>query len=260
MLRRLLAHPLTRDLDLDSPETTELRREIIQSKPFLRKIYEEWYRILASRFPSSDLKRVLEIGSGAGFLNQVAPDVISSDLLHLAGLRLVMDAQRIPAADRALHGLLMVNVLHHIPDIPMLFREASRSIKAGGVIVMIEPWITTWSRLVYTKLHHEPLDDQVAEWKIQGEGPLSGANSALPWIVFHRDLVRFRQDFPEWEVKEVRPFMPLLYLLSGGISLRNLMPDFSFGFWRLIESLLTPINPYIAMFAIITLQKKSVYE
>lgn len=258
MLRNILSHPLTRDLDLDSPETTELRRQIIQSKPFLKKIYEEWYDMLISRFPDGNLKRVFEIGSGAGFLGQVAPDVISSDLLHIAGVDLVMDAQCIPAADEGLHGLLMVNVLHHIPDTRSLFREASRSLEVGGMIVMIEPWLTTWSRMVYTKLHHEPLDDQAAEWKIQGEGPLSGANSALPWIVFHRDLARFQRDFPEWEVREVRPFMPLRYLLSGGISLRNLMPGFSFGFWRLIETLLTPLNHHISMFAIITLQKRSI--
>ena len=37
---RLLALPATRGLDLDAPETTALRREIVRGKPFLRAVYE----------------------------------------------------------------------------------------------------------------------------------------------------------------------------------------------------------------------------
>ena len=40
---KLLEHPLTKSLDLDDPKTTVLRKRIIQEKPFLRKIYKEWY-------------------------------------------------------------------------------------------------------------------------------------------------------------------------------------------------------------------------
>jgi hypothetical protein len=38
MIKSVLAHPLTRGLDIDDPRTTGLHREIIQSKRFLRKI------------------------------------------------------------------------------------------------------------------------------------------------------------------------------------------------------------------------------
>ena len=43
MLRSILAHPLTRGRSIDDPVTTDLRRSIITSKPFLRAIYEDWY-------------------------------------------------------------------------------------------------------------------------------------------------------------------------------------------------------------------------
>ena len=54
MIKRLLAHPLTRGLDLDDPRTTELRRTIIQSKPFLRALYTEWYREVCEVLPAGD--------------------------------------------------------------------------------------------------------------------------------------------------------------------------------------------------------------
>ena len=43
LLNYLLAHPLTRGLDIDDPMVTLLRKKIIQSKPFLKNIYKEWY-------------------------------------------------------------------------------------------------------------------------------------------------------------------------------------------------------------------------
>jgi len=51
LLRRWLAHPLTASLADDDPKTTELRKQIIQSKPFLKAIYEEWYERLAAEVP-----------------------------------------------------------------------------------------------------------------------------------------------------------------------------------------------------------------
>jgi hypothetical protein len=46
MLKKLLAHPLTRGLEPDDPRTTELRRRIIRGKKFLHRINEEWYEIV----------------------------------------------------------------------------------------------------------------------------------------------------------------------------------------------------------------------
>lgn len=72
MLKALLAHPLTRGLDIDDPQTTHLRQQIIQEKYFLRKIYEEWYQSIAASLPSG-YGAVLELGSGAGFYERICP-------------------------------------------------------------------------------------------------------------------------------------------------------------------------------------------
>ena len=69
MIKSILAHPLTRGMDIDDPRTTELRLQIVRSKRFLRKIYEEWYRDIVAALPPCD-GPVLELGSGAGFLGE----------------------------------------------------------------------------------------------------------------------------------------------------------------------------------------------
>jgi len=85
---------------------------------------------------------------------------------------------------------------------------------------------------------------------------LSGANSALPWIIFDRDRTRFEREFPEWQIHTIKPFMPFRYLLSGGVSMHSLMPGWSFALWRNLENLLRPWMKSLAMFALIVLRKK----
>jgi 2-polyprenyl-3-methyl-5-hydroxy-6-metoxy-1,4-benzoquinol methylase len=48
----------------------------------------------------------------------------------------------------SLRGIVMTNVLHHIPDARAFLKEAARCLHPGGVIAMIEPWVSPWSRLI----------------------------------------------------------------------------------------------------------------
>jgi hypothetical protein len=249
-LRRILAHPLTRGLPIDHPQTTELRRAIIQSKPFLRKIYEDWYRQIAEHLPDGS-RFALELGSGAGFLSNHIPNLIASEILQTSGIDVVLDGQMLPFSDSSLRGIVMTDVLHHIPDCRAFFSEASRCLGAGGRIVMIEPWATRWARFVYTRLHHEPFRTDSADWTFPASGPLSGANGAIPWLVFERDAAQFRHQFPALQLLRIKPLMPLRYLLSGGVSMRSPVPAFSYSLWAAIERLL----PNSAMFALIVLEK-----
>jgi SAM-dependent methyltransferase len=250
-----LAIRATRDLHVDDPRTTMLRREILESKPFLRKVYLEWYRRILESLPPSE-GRVLELGSGGGFIQQLLPSVLTSEIVAWQGTALVADGQCLPLRSGSLRAIVMTGVFHHLPDVESFLREAARCVRPGGVVAMVEPWVSPWSRIVYRRLGHEPFDPDATEWAFPSDGPLSGANGALPWIVFRRDRRRLERDRPEWSIERVEPFMPLRYLLSGGVSLKSLMPGFSFGLWTLAERALGPVMENVAMFALIVLRRK----
>jgi SAM-dependent methyltransferase len=255
MLKTWLTHPLTRGLDLDDPHTTCLRWQIIREKPFLRKIYEEWYEAIAWALPKSN-GVIVELGSGGGFLSDFIPGLITSEVFMCPGVSAVLDALRLPFGDASLGAIVMTNVFHHLSQPGRFFSEAERCIKPGGTIVMIEPWVTGWSRFVYRWLHHEPFQPEAATWEFPSTGPLSGANGALPWIVFERDRARFQEEFPQWYIWRIKPMMPFRYLVSGGVSMRSLMPEWSFGCWRWLENRIKPWMAHLGMFAQIILQKK----
>ncbi len=252
MLTRLLHHPLTRGLDIDAPETTHLRRQIVCEKRFLRRLYEDWYAALRAAVPAGP-GAVLELGSGGGFLREVIPDLVTSDVFPVPGVDQVVDAHELPFEDGALRAVLMTNVLHHLADVRRFFREAARCVRPGGVMALVEPWNTPWSRFVYRHFHYEPFDPATASWTFPATGPLSGANNALPWILFARDRERFLAEFPQWRIETVRPIMPFRYLLSGGVGFRSLMPGWTYPACKAFEACLSPWRNYLAMFAHVVL-------
>jgi len=255
MIKNLLTHPLTRGRDLDSPEITQIHKKIITSKPFLKRIYLEWYKELLTEIPLNVEGDVLELGSGGGFFKKIFSDVISSDVIFIPRLDVILDACHLPFSNNIIRAILMTNVTHHLNHVESFFQEATRCVVPGGVIAMIEPWVTSWSRIVYSYFHHELFNSDIQDWLIPQGGPLSSANSALPWIIFGRDREKFNSLFPEWEIQKVELMMGFRYFVSGGVSLRSLMPIWSYKLWKSIEEGLQSHMDRLAMFAKIVIKR-----
>lgn len=254
-LRKHLSQPLTRDLDLDDPQTTELRKKILIENRFLHNIYWDWYSKIIQNLPSNK-NPTLEIGSGAGFLNERIPQLIQSDILYYPGLSLVVNGGELPFVSESLGTIILINTFHHIPDIMCFLTEVSRTLKKTGRMIMVEPWVSPWSVWVYKTFHHEPFDPKMKKWTFPQKGPLSGANGALPWIVFQRDREKFIGTFKRLSLLNVSPMMPLLYLFSGGVSMRPLIPDSLFNLMKRIDLFFKSIFKGSAMFALIVIEKK----
>jgi SAM-dependent methyltransferase len=245
--------PDTRLSELDSLDTTLHHRRLVETKPFLRQIYAEWGGLLTQALAGA--APVLEIGSGPGVLARHVPGLITSDIVAAPGVRVVADAVALPFVSASLGGITMINVLHHVARPRQFFTDAARVVRPRGVLVMIEPWLTSWSRFVYGRLHHEPCAPDSPDWEFPPGGRLSAANSALPWILFERDRAIFEREFPTWRIESVKPFMPFRYLVSGGLSHRSLVPAATFGFWRGCEQALSSWMDALAMFALIRLAR-----
>ncbi len=254
-LKKLLSLPETKGFDLDDPSLTARRREIIKAKGFLRHIYFEWYGQLAKSIPDGP-EEVIELGAGGGFMREFIPHIITTEVFPCPGVDRVMDAcQTWPFPERNLRAVLMVDVFHHLPNIHCFFHQAGSAVKKNGIIAMIEPWLTPWSTIVYSRLHHEPFVPSARDWTFPSTGPLSGANSALPWIIFHRDKELFEKKYPQWKIVTIKPTLPFSYLLSGGVSMRSLFPGKLYPFVRRIEKW-SGTEQTMAMFAFIILQRR----
>jgi len=239
---------------LDDTATTLLHAEIINKKPFLRRLYADFYRRLERAVEPTADRVLVELGSGGGFIKKIIPDVITSDLLDLPNVDKVFSAEDMPFEAESVDAFFMLNVLHHIASPAAFFTEAVRCLKKQGKIVMIEPANTPWSRFVYGNFHHEAFDSR-ADWKLNDARPLSCANSAIAWIIFSRDRILFERRFPRLRIVRFRSHTPLRYLLSGGFTLRQLAPVFVYPFVKVLECVLSPFNELVGMFETVELQK-----
>lgn len=238
--------------NLDSQKTLQKHKQIINQKPLLKKIYIDFYKQLKNiKFHKG---KIFELGSGAGFIKEIMPKVITSDVLRGAGIDIVFSAEKIPLGNSSVAGFTMIDVFHHIKNPEKALKEMQRCLKRGGKIVMIEPYNSICGRFIYQNFHHENFDPK-AGWKIRGKGRLSHANGAIPWIMFIRDRELFGKKFPNLKIKKISPHTPLLYLLSGGLSKPQLVPDFFYKSIKSFENSLGFFNKYLGMFITIELEK-----
>jgi SAM-dependent methyltransferase len=242
-------------IPIDSIERTVLHKEIINKKKFLKKLYIEWYSqyYKYSKKILEGLK--VEIGSGGGFLKEFDHTIICSDILKIPNLDMNFSALQMPFDNESVGALFMIDAFHHIPDSKKFLEEAYRVLLNKGRVIMIEPANSFWSRLVYKNFHNEPFDLH-GDWKIKGNGPLSGANGALPWIVFERDKEKFSEYFPNLEIKRIEYHTPFRYLLSGGLQYHNFVPNWSFGIFTFVDKVLSAVSKQISMFVTIVVEKK----
>ena len=241
-------------IDLDDPSATVLHREILQKKTFLKKFYENVYGQFKNAVDQPEKKVLVEIGSGGGFIKDVMPNVITSEILNIPGVDKVFSATEMPFKDSSVDAFFMLDVLHHINEPRQFFKEAIRCLKPCGRIVMVEPANTAWARFVYTNFHHETFDPK-AGWGLEKTGPLTQSNGAMPWIIFRRDKKIFENEFPALKIIKIRNHTPFSYLMSGGFTLRQLAPGFFYPAVRGLEYLLSPANNLIGMFMTIILEK-----
>ena len=242
------------DFDLDDPNASLAHRDIILKKPFLKRLYSDWYLIFIIKSKEIKNGKYLEIGSGGGFLKDVFPEVITSDILILPNVDLIFTAEEIPFKENELASIVMLNVFHHIPKPHLFLKEAQRTLIKGGKIIMTEPANSALARFIYKRFHHEPFDEK-GQREIKAGNPLSNSNQALPYIYFERDLDLFKKDFPSLKINSINYHSPFSYIISGGVSRSAMLPFFMYNFVKGIEWLFSPFFKQIGLFCTIEIEK-----
>lgn len=245
----LLEEPRLRGVPPGTPRFFEIQRSLIQQRPLLREIYELWYqRQLEDErtVPGDPQGPILELGSGGSFLAQRCPRVIPSDV-EPGIVERVIDARALPFADASLRAICLSHVFHHIPDVEAFLDEARRTLVPGGVIAIIDIPHTPFARFFFDRFHPEDYDDTAPDWPFAQGDSMRDANQALSWIVFFRDRARFERRFPELRVEVVEWLPWLSYLVSGGVTKRNLVPGWLAPWLRRADRLLAPLDPWMAL-------------
>lgn len=238
---------------IDDQQIMLRHKQIIHNNKFLHQLYKDFY--LEFNVPELLSGLLVELGSGSGFIKEIIPQVITSDVVGGDGIDRIFSATQMPFDDNSVSAFFMFDVLHHIKEPEAALVEMRRCLKKNGRIIMIEPYNSLWGRFIYQNFHHEDFNPK-AGWFIEGKERLSDANGALPWIIFVRDREKFEQRFPDFEILRILPHTPFRYLLSGGLSHSQFVPTSFYPVVKFIEKIISPLNRWLGMFVTIEIIKK----
>ncbi len=255
MAMSLLTHPDIRALELGSAGWFGAQRELIRAKPLVKGCYDLWYRCLREDVESVPGEGIaVELGSGAGYLREFLPEVVTSDVVPGVA-DMVIDGTDMPFEDETVRAILLTHVFHHMADVRQFLREAERVLVPGGVISMVDCAHTALSRLFFGRLHPEPYDHSAEQWCFDTGSHMLDSNQALSWIVFFRDRERFEEEFPEFRIERVGYLPWLGYLLSGGANLRNLVPRSASSIFSRVDVASRALDRYCAIHWHITVRR-----
>lgn len=219
-------------------------------KASLRAVYGDFHKRLLEACPRG---RRLEIGSGSGHLKELAPDIVSIDILPSPWVDAVADAHRLPFADSCFSGVVMIDVLHHLERPAEFFSEAARVLLPGGRLAMIEPAITPLSWPFYHFVHEEPVDLSIDPFdlteRVQGRDPFD-ANQAIPTLLFCRasGRDRFRLLFPGLRILTREWVSLFAYPLTGGFRPWSLIPASAVAPMLRLERAISPVLGWLLAF------------
>jgi SAM-dependent methyltransferase len=257
MIRGWWTEPLARGVDLGTTEAGQIQRRILATKPSLRRAYEQIYaKMLAASdlyVPGAQVR--LEVGSGGGFLPEIAPSIVASDIRPIPGLDLVFDARHVPVRDASVDVVFAMHVIHHIPNVRMFFAELVRVLRPGGALVAVEPYWSPFAKLLYTHVHPEPFDEHADRWEFESAGPMS-SNQALSYLLLERDRSAFEREFPALEVIELGAFGGPSYVLTGGIWKQKLLPDRALARLSELEDSHTAWRRFLALHHLFVLRRR----
>lgn len=258
----LLKEPAMVGCDIDSNNRIMIHQEILRRKALMRAVFIEYHHLcsqLEQQFFNNLKGPVVELGAGVAPVRDTYPNVLATDVVLADHLDCVIDAQQMAFSDNSIKLILGRNCFHHFPDPEKFFTELMRILIIGGGAILYEPYYSLAASFIFKHLFQtEGFDKNFPNWSIPSQGPMNGANQALSYIVFKRDLVLFESMFPALKVIYEKPIDDYLrHLLSGGLNFKQLVPSKLAGFIKGIEKTLSifSLNRFLALHHVIVLKK-----
>jgi SAM-dependent methyltransferase len=254
--------PLGESIDTQAQKMLQTHRRVWQKKAVLRRIYDEEFfaRLLSARKPGGVC---IEVGGGPGFFKELLPSVICTDLIYSSWLDAVVDAQHLPFPSSSLSNIFGLDMLHHLAE-PMAFlKEAQRVLDFGGRLILVEPWLTSFSRFVFRYWHQEDCDVSARPWDTNGGGSAHNkaafeGNQAIPYLLFGpRDISRTLEALSDLKPIAVEPFCLFAYLLSFGFKPMSLLPEFLYPAVSGFERLTMPLWRRVAALRVLLVLEKT---
>ena len=233
-------------------------REIWNRKKILRVIYNGWYKMILNDMSSTGGKNI-ELGAGSGNFKEFKPDVISADIEPCGWLDLCFDAHKMPFDDSSVSNIVMIDVLHHLSNPVLFMKEAYRVLEKSGRLIILEPYPSLFSLMVYRKFHPEPFIFDVNYYEkndnVEQKDPWD-SNQAIAFLLFYKKINEFSLQFEnKFKILKKKRMSCILYPVSGGFEIKHLSLIFSYLCFVFLEIIFIPFRRWFAFRTYLVIEK-----
>ncbi|RJR26839.1 class I SAM-dependent methyltransferase [candidate division WWE3 bacterium] len=206
----------------------EKHKKAWDSNEVLRYVYCKWYKQIVADLSQkgTEQEKTVEIGSGIGSFKEFYPKCISTDIGDNPNAEMRFDAHEMPFENESVDNLVLIDVLHHLQNPLKFLGEGARVLKKGGRLIMLEPYPSIMSRLIFGMFHREPFDFRINIYNVNqnsDKDPWEG-NQAIPYLIFCKNGSKFEDDFGGAYIIRKKDFVTtLVYPVSGGFSFGPLL-------------------------------------
>jgi hypothetical protein len=237
-------------------------RELWEKKPLLRKVYSEFYRAIASHVDTAHPGLTVELGSGMGNIKQHLPQCITTDIFPNPWLDRVESAYHLSFDEGEVGHLILFDVWHHLRYPGTALKEFARVLAPKGRIIIFEPAMGLIGRFVFGHFHHEPLG---LKDEIEFNAPDDFSKLEHTYYAAQGNASRvfgsgaFNDKFRPWRITEIKYFLGLAYIASGGFRGPQLYPEKVWPFVNMIDSALSRF-PGLASRMLVVLERDESLE
>jgi len=229
-----------------------------KNKPLLKKVYGEFYELIARNLCGLTGGKIAELGSGIGNIQDYIPDCIRTDLFPVEGIDRIENAYSLSFEDGSLSDLIMIDVFHHLRYPGAALKEFHRVLADGGRVIILDPCISLLGRLVYGPLHDEPIS---LHEEIHWDPPDGWSPEEIDYYAAQGNATRvflgnrFRDELGFWRTTRTIRLSAIAYVASGGYSRPQFYPDSAYPFIKSIESVLDKFPALFATRMLVMLEK-----
>lgn len=199
-----------------------VRKRVLSDK-YLFYIMSKQIDLIKSHTKLENNSKIIEIGAAGGITDYLWKQVITTDIRSCDGVQIVCDAHALPFEENSVDLIFGIDTLHHLENPEVFFRKLSDKLRKNGKAIFIDPNFNWFSILMFKKIlkkiHKEPYDTKVNNWKLPNDSYLIGNQAAL-YNIFVRDVDKFKNLFPHLKFSFGEESRGLSFLISGGVSTR----------------------------------------
>ena len=229
-----------------------------EQKPLLRKIYINFYQIIAQHLRKDIEGEIVELGSGIGMIKKVIPNCICTDIFPNPWIDKVENAYTLSFDKNSISNLILFDVWHHLQYPGNALGEFHRVLKMQGRLIIFEPAISALGLIVYGIMHSEPINLKMKiEWFAPDRSVLHNTNYYAAQGNASRIFLTKKYEglLKGWNEVLCERMASISYVTSGGYSGPQLYPGFIYPFMRIIDHVCSYIPLLFATRLLVVLEK-----